>query len=91
MVAASREVLIHRIVNDLIDQMIESLPRSTAYIHSGSHSYSLKAFKDLDTFLIISLGFRHEKTSYIKSRSRDLARDPGQPHPHGAAGTPQRS
>ena len=60
MIAAARKVLIHRIVYDLIDQMIESLTRSTAYIHTGSHSYSLKAFEHLDTFLIISLGFRHE-------------------------------
>ena len=41
MIAAARKVLIHRIVYDLIDQMIESLTRSTAYIHTGSHSYSL--------------------------------------------------
>ena len=38
-ITISGQMLVHRVINDLVDQMIQSLGGDTADIHSGSLSY----------------------------------------------------
>ena len=59
LVAVSSQVLIHRIIHDLIDQMVQAFGRNTSYIHSGSFSYRFQSFQDRDTARIICILFRH--------------------------------
>ena len=48
LIAISCQSLIHRIVHDLIDKMMESSDRGAAYIHSGSFPYGFQAFQYLN-------------------------------------------
>ena len=52
-IAVSRKGLIHRVVYDLIYQMVKSPRRRTSNVHSRSFSYSLKSLQNLDLICII--------------------------------------
>ena len=42
-------MLVHRVINDLVDQMIQSLGGDAADIHSGSLSYRFQTFQNGNT------------------------------------------
>ena len=48
-ITISGQMLVHRVINDLVDQMIQSLGGDTADIHSGSFSYRFQTFQDGNT------------------------------------------
>ena len=52
-IAVSCKSLVHRIVYDLIYQMVKSPRRRTSNVHSRSFSYSLKSLQNLDLICII--------------------------------------
>ena len=57
--AISGKMLIHRIIHDLIDQMIQTLSRNTSYIHTWPFSNGFQSLQDRDTPRIICILFRH--------------------------------
>ena len=48
-ITISGQMLVHRVINDLVDQMIQSLGGDTADIHSGSFSYRFQTFQNGNT------------------------------------------
>ena len=59
------KVLIHRIVYDLIYQMVQSLSGYASDIHTGALSHGLEALQDRDTARIISVFFCHSTDSFL--------------------------
>ena len=49
----SREMLIHGIVHDLIDQMVKTPCRHASDVHSGSCADGLQPFEDLDARRVV--------------------------------------
>ena len=60
MCAVPRQMLVHRIVHDLIDQMVQTLSGHTSYIHTRTLSDCLEALQNGDTPRVISFLFRHD-------------------------------
>ena len=58
----SRQMLVHGIIHNLINQMIQSLGRHTSYVHSRTFTDGLQPFQNRYTVRIICL-LIHEKTS----------------------------
>ena len=48
-ITISGQMLVHRVINDLVDQMIQSLGGDAADIHSGSFSYRFQTFQNGNT------------------------------------------
>ena len=59
------KVLIHRIVYDLIYQMVQSLSGYASDVHTGALSHGLEALQDRDTARIISVFFCHSTDSFL--------------------------
>ena len=59
----SGKMLIHGIVNDLIDQMIETAARNTSYIHAGPHPDCLEPLQNRYIFCTVIVSRRHPNTS----------------------------
>ena len=58
--AVSRQMLVHRVVHDLVDQMVQTLSGHTSYIHTRTLSDCLEALQNGDTPRVISFLFRHD-------------------------------
>ena len=54
-ITISRQCLIYRIVYNLINQMVKAPGRGAADIHTGTLSYCLKSFQDLDLICSVLL------------------------------------
>ena len=52
-IAVSRKMLVHRVVHDLIDQVIQALCPDAADVHSGPFPYCLKSFQYCDAVRVI--------------------------------------
>jgi hypothetical protein len=48
--AASRQSLIHRVVHDLVDEVMKPLGTGRPDIHTRAFSYSFESLEDLDIF-----------------------------------------
>ena len=59
------KVLIHRIVYDLIYQMVQSLSGYASDVHTRALSHGLEALQDRDTARIISVFFCHSTDSFL--------------------------
>ena len=55
----SRQMFVHRIIHNLINQMVESLGGHTADIHAGPYPDSLQPFQDSDTGSVIGICLCH--------------------------------
>ena len=58
-IAVSRKMLVHRIVYDLVDQVIQSFARCASYIHTRTLADCLQAFQHRNTAGVICLIFSH--------------------------------
>ena len=65
--AISGKMLIHRIIHNLIDQMVQTFGWNTSYIHSGSFSYRFQTFQNGNTWRIIIIVFCHEMELLINT------------------------
>src|SRR5947209_15250811 len=45
--------LVDAVINDLLDQVVETALVGSANIHTGTYTYSFKAFKNLNILLVI--------------------------------------
>ena len=63
--AVSCKMLIHRIIHNLVYQMVQSLSGHASDIHTGTFTYGLKAFQDRDTARIISVFLCHSTDSFL--------------------------
>ena len=48
-IAVSGQMLVHRVIYDLVDQVVQTLGGDTADIHSGSLSYRFQTFQNGNT------------------------------------------
>ena len=65
LVAVSSQVLIHRIIHDLVYQMVQSLSGYASDVHTGALSHGLEALQDRDTARIISVFLCHSTDSFL--------------------------
>lgn len=69
-IAESRQMLVHGIVHDLIDQMVQSFSGNAADIHARAFSHRLQAFQHRNTSRIICCPFAH--TCLLSSLTKKL-------------------
>ena len=53
------QMLVHRVIHDLIDQMIQTLSRNTSYIHTRTFPDRFESFKHRDTAGVITVFLCH--------------------------------
>ena len=72
-VTETGQMFIHRVIHDLIDQMIQSLGGHAAYLHTRTLPHCLQAFQDRDTAGVISGRLCHShflsKHTFVFSKS----------------------
>ncbi len=59
MITVSGQVLVHRVVHDLVNQVIETLPRGGSDVHSGTAAHRLEPLQDLYAACIVNLFLSH--------------------------------
>ena len=57
--AEACQMLIHGVVHDLVDQMVQSFGRNTSDVHTGTFPNCFQSLQDRDTVRIIGAAFRH--------------------------------
>ena len=53
LIAASRKMLVHRIIHDFIDQVVQSLSPGASDIHAGTHPHRFQPFQHTDAFFTV--------------------------------------
>ena len=67
-VTVTGQMFIHRVIHDLIDQMVQSFSGNAADIHARAFSHRLQAFQDRDAAGVVSGRLCH---SYFLSLSKN--------------------
>ena len=75
-IAGARQMLVHRVVHDLIDQMVQSLSGHASDVHTGSFSYGFESFQYGNTALVISCCIRHFLKPHLSAQNASFATIP---------------
>ena len=68
--AKTGQMLVHRVVNNLIDKVVQALAGDTADVHAGTLADGLETFQHGNTVGIIRIGWCHNKKSFQKVVAR---------------------
>ena len=68
--AKTGQMLVHRVVNNLIDEVVQALAGDTADVHAGTLADGLETFQHGNTVGIIRIGWCHNKKSFQKVVAR---------------------